>query len=128
MFYAFLKLDLPTDLPSKQASLSPYVTVVDVSASMPQVKFDGAGSEMRPASRDVIQLRYYIPVVATTANSCLSCRCLKELLLDLDKSGKVWVNVEKLGQILNWFGPLTQRRESDTAFLDRVIAPVPSLQ
>jgi len=102
-FYAFLKLELPVDASGKQASLSPYVTVVDVSSSLSNVHVEGSESQ-QSVSREVIKLR-----------------CLKELLVDTDKAGKAWVNVEKFGQILTWFGPLAQRKESDTPFLERII-------
>lgn len=57
-FYAFLKLELPKDVPTKGSALSPYVTVVDMSSSMGNT-VNLEGEQMAPpVSMDVIKLRY----------------------------------------------------------------------
>lgn len=56
------------------------------------------------------------------ANEILNLRCLKTLLVNHDnKSGdkKGYVNVERFGNILNWFGPLIKKKDR-TPFLDAV--------
>jgi hypothetical protein len=56
------------------------------------------------------------------ANEVLNLRCLKTLLVNHDsKSGdkKSYVNVERFGNILNWFGPLIKKKDR-TPFLDAV--------
>jgi len=55
-------------------------------------------------------------------NDILNLRCLKELLVnDHNKSGedKFYVNVERFGSILNWFGPLARKKEW-SPFLDSI--------
>eukprot|EP01087_Luapelamoeba_hula_P014896 TRINITY_DN4423_c0_g1_i3.p1 TRINITY_DN4423_c0_g1~~TRINITY_DN4423_c0_g1_i3.p1 ORF type:complete len:331 (-),score=45.69 TRINITY_DN4423_c0_g1_i3:59-1051(-) len=103
--YKFLKMEIPEDTPTKLSS--PYLTMTEASTVPAGTTFiDGGGSG--GASDEFL------------SDEVIKLRCLKELLVTTDKSNKPWVNVERFGQILNWFGPMCSR--DGLTFVDTIIS------
>jgi serine/threonine protein kinase len=107
-FYSFLRIDAPKDKDFPEEGVSPYLLV----GMGGQLKGDCTEDE-EEEEKDLDSL---------PNNDILNLRCLKELLVnDHNKSGedKFYVNVERFGSILNWFGPLARKKEW-SPFLDSI--------
>ncbi|ELR19943.1 dual specificity protein kinase [Acanthamoeba castellanii str. Neff] len=110
-FYKFLRIDRPEDDVTPD-EVSPYLLVGTGGNLSASGEFEiNAGDASQKFAED------HVP-----ANEILNLRCLKTLLVNHDnKSGdkKGYVNVERFGNILNWFGPLIKKKDR-TPFLDAI--------
>jgi serine/threonine protein kinase len=123
-FYAFLKLDLPED-EAGDSMVSPYLLVGSISEVNSQSTSTGGGSVEQSGSTSSGGGGFSSPFSTASVGDAaetddddlpgddvLSLRCLKALLMETDKSKRKWVNVERFGQVLNWFGPLVRPKDS----------------
>jgi len=102
-FYQFMGLDLPEDNATEISC--PYQTFADTGPDDCEATIDQNTAD-----------NYELSPSPPPSEEVISLRCLKELLFAKDSNSENWVNVEKFGQILHWFGPLGK----DSQVLDQI--------